>query len=237
MKKLNFHLLIRKFFCEKNKVISNDEAFKILGISQNTNSNEIRNAYLRLAKFYHPDINEESKEKFKEIQNAYDVVKNLKKDDYRTNKIENIIDNFMKTQSCRNNQSKKFYNDFKMSQTEDNEWQDRLRNNEIYTQKILRKLEKKKKKKFKKEEEKLKLSSNIFSKPNFSISSNSNSISSNDDSKKNENFNHFLNKLASISTYVISISAVSTILVVALGGKYGGVISLYIIYMTLKNKN
>ena len=150
MKKLNFHLLIRKFFCEKNKVISNDEAFKILGISQNTNSNEIRNAYLRLAKFYHPDINEESKEKFKEIQNAYDVVKNLKKDDYRTNKIENIIDNFMKTQSCRNNQSKKFYNDFKMSQTEDNEWQDRLRNNEIYTQKILRKLEKKKKKNFKK---------------------------------------------------------------------------------------
>ena len=149
MKKLNFHLLIRKFFCEKNKVISNDEAFKILGISQNNNSNEIRNAYLRLAKFYHPDINEESKEKFKEIQNAYDVVKNFKKDDYRTNKIENIIDNFMKTQSCRNNQSKKFYNDFKMSQTEDNEWQDRLRNNEIYTQKILRKLEPKSNSKFK----------------------------------------------------------------------------------------
>src|SRR5690606_17473844 len=52
--------------------------YDILGISQTANDTEIKSAYRKLAKQYHPDHNPDdpvAEQKFKEIGEAYDVLK------------------------------------------------------------------------------------------------------------------------------------------------------------------
>ncbi len=56
--------------------------FKVLGINSNANTNEIKSAFRRLARQYHPDVNpgnQEAEEKFKEINEAYEVLSDPKK--------------------------------------------------------------------------------------------------------------------------------------------------------------
>lgn len=52
-----------------------DEAYRILGVSQDATDEEIKKAYRRLSKKYHPDANlnqpEYAERKFKEVQEAY----------------------------------------------------------------------------------------------------------------------------------------------------------------------
>lgn len=51
--------------------------YKILGVDKNTDQNEIKKAYRKLAKKYHPDLNEgdeKAQEKFKDINEAYEVL-------------------------------------------------------------------------------------------------------------------------------------------------------------------
>lgn len=50
--------------------------YEILGVSRDTDKEEIKIAYRRLARKYHPDINKEagSEERFKEINRAYEVL-------------------------------------------------------------------------------------------------------------------------------------------------------------------
>lgn len=49
--------------------------YKILGIKKSSSREEIRTAYIELAKLHHPDVNGDA-EKFKEIQGAYDLLMN-----------------------------------------------------------------------------------------------------------------------------------------------------------------
>ncbi|HET6998601.1 MAG TPA: molecular chaperone DnaJ [Solirubrobacterales bacterium] len=54
-----------------------DELYKTLGVSKKASDEEIKKAYRKLARQYHPDRNpddETAEEKFKEIQGAYDVL-------------------------------------------------------------------------------------------------------------------------------------------------------------------
>lgn len=55
--------------------------YKILGVSRDAKTDEIRKAYRKLAKQYHPDINKEAgaEEKYKEINEAYEVLKDSEK--------------------------------------------------------------------------------------------------------------------------------------------------------------
>jgi len=52
--------------------------YEVLGVDRNATKDEIKKAYRRLARKYHPDVNKENKEeaeeKFKEISEAYEVL-------------------------------------------------------------------------------------------------------------------------------------------------------------------
>ncbi len=56
--------------------------YKILGVSRNATAEEIQKAYRQLVRKYHPDLNPEDKqaqEKFKEVQEAFEVLNDPKK--------------------------------------------------------------------------------------------------------------------------------------------------------------
>jgi len=58
---------------------SDTKLYDILGVSKTSQDQDIKKAYHRLAKEFHPDKNPEDGEKFKEISYAYDVLSDSKK--------------------------------------------------------------------------------------------------------------------------------------------------------------
>jgi DnaJ-class molecular chaperone len=56
--------------------------YDVLGVSKGASADEIKQAYRKLARRYHPDMNKDNKqaeEKFKEVQEAYDVLSDAAK--------------------------------------------------------------------------------------------------------------------------------------------------------------
>src|SRR5260370_16297872 len=56
--------------------------YELLGVGRKASQKEIRQAYRKLARRYHPDLNpgdKSSEEKFKQVQEAYDVLSDAKK--------------------------------------------------------------------------------------------------------------------------------------------------------------
>ncbi|MFN7938810.1 MAG: molecular chaperone DnaJ [Bryobacteraceae bacterium] len=61
---------------------SKNDYYKTLGVERGSNAEDIRKAYRRLARKYHPDLNpgdKASEDKFKNVQEAYDVLSDDKK--------------------------------------------------------------------------------------------------------------------------------------------------------------
>ena len=58
------------------------DLYAVLGVSKQASQDEIKSAYRRLAKSYHPDLNpgnKEAEQKFKEISQAYDILADTEK--------------------------------------------------------------------------------------------------------------------------------------------------------------
>src|SRR3954470_14718907 len=58
------------------------EYYKTLGVAKDAKADDIKKAYRRLARKFHPDVNPNDKaaeDKFKELQEAYDVLSDEKK--------------------------------------------------------------------------------------------------------------------------------------------------------------
>ena len=56
------------------------DPYRVLGVSPEASDDDIKKAYRKLSRQYHPDANvnnpnkEEAEEKFKEVQKAYDIL-------------------------------------------------------------------------------------------------------------------------------------------------------------------
>lgn len=68
--------------------------WEILGIPQGSTEKEIKLAYRKLAREFHPDRNSGSSERFIEIQKAYERLLNPEKSDSMTIDIDSIVANF-----------------------------------------------------------------------------------------------------------------------------------------------
>ena len=70
----------------------NKDLYQILGVSKTATDSEIKSAYRKLARKYHPDLNKDDKnaaEKFKEISCAYDILGDKeKRKKYDNNEID-----------------------------------------------------------------------------------------------------------------------------------------------------
>ena len=56
--------------------MSKRDYYEVLGLSKGASKDEIKKAYRKLSKQYHPDLNKEegTEEKFKEVAEAYEVL-------------------------------------------------------------------------------------------------------------------------------------------------------------------
>ncbi len=59
-----------------------EDYYKVLGVARGASADDIRKAYRRLARKYHPDLNpgdKSAEERFKSVQEAYDILSDTKK--------------------------------------------------------------------------------------------------------------------------------------------------------------
>lgn len=61
--------------------MSKRDYYEVLGVSQNASQDEIKKAYRKKAREFHPDVNQakDAEDKFKEVQEAYDVLSDTQK--------------------------------------------------------------------------------------------------------------------------------------------------------------
>ena len=51
-----------------------DDPYATLGVSRNASDEDIRRAFRKLAKEYHPDISKGNEERFKKVSSAYEIL-------------------------------------------------------------------------------------------------------------------------------------------------------------------
>ncbi len=61
--------------------MSKRDYYEVLGLDRNASTDEIKKAYRKMARQYHPDVNkaEDAEQKFKEVKEAYDVLSDSQK--------------------------------------------------------------------------------------------------------------------------------------------------------------
>lgn len=85
--------------------------YKILGVSQNADNNELKKAFRKLAKEYHPDTNAGNpvaEEKFQEINEAYSILSDTKKRSEYDLRIKGNKTNYKEAKKQNTSKNKKF---------------------------------------------------------------------------------------------------------------------------------
>jgi len=72
---------LNSWFQECESELSKRDYYEVLGIDRNASKDDIKKAYRKLARKYHPDVSKEpnAEEKFKEVKEAYEVLNNDQK--------------------------------------------------------------------------------------------------------------------------------------------------------------
>src|SRR5258707_2120633 len=68
--------------------MAKEDFYKILGVKRDAKPEEIKSAYRKLARKYHPDVNpgdKSAEDKFKDISEAYEILSDAKKRDQYDN--------------------------------------------------------------------------------------------------------------------------------------------------------
>ncbi|MGQ9610324.1 MAG: molecular chaperone DnaJ [bacterium] len=103
--------------------MSKKDYYKILGVNKNSSLEEIKKAYRKLVKKYHPDKNPNNRsaeEKFKEVQEAYDILSDSQKREEYDNMREatergfgfDNLSNFFSGDSFDSRRSRSIFEDF-----------------------------------------------------------------------------------------------------------------------------
>ncbi|KAJ1972916.1 mdj1 protein precursor, partial [Dimargaris verticillata] len=71
----------RQFHASQSALATKEDYYKLLGVGKNASQGDIKKAYYKLAKQYHPDTNksEDARQKFVEIQEAYETLSDEQK--------------------------------------------------------------------------------------------------------------------------------------------------------------
>lgn len=77
-------------------MIKRKNYYDILGVTPNSDAVEIKTAYRKLARKFHPDVNPESVELFKDISEAYDVLSHTEK-----RKQYDVLNGFFRTEKTK----------------------------------------------------------------------------------------------------------------------------------------
>lgn len=68
--------------------MSKRDYYEVLGVSKGASEDEVKKAFRKLARKYHPDVNrdnpKEAEEKFKEINEAYEVLSDATRRDRKS---------------------------------------------------------------------------------------------------------------------------------------------------------